>query len=105
MVVYKLLENFTRDQMHRTADKVRARVEPEAVVFSIPIDFCFEFWNNAFPSVLYFTEGIFVAALARAFQWCRLPFYSYSSFSCCQLNLDILYYLPGSASSCLKNQP
>ena len=53
MVVYKLLENFTRDQMHRTADKVRARVEPEAVIFSIPIDFCFEFWNNAFPSVLY----------------------------------------------------
>ncbi len=41
------------------------------VVFSIPIDFCIEFWNSTFSPVLEFTEGIFVTASARAFQWCK----------------------------------
>ncbi len=29
------------------------------VVFSIPIDFCIEFWNIIFSPVLEYTEGIF----------------------------------------------
>ena len=29
------------------------------VVFSIPIDFCIEFWNSTFSPVLEYTEGIF----------------------------------------------
>ncbi len=37
------------------------------VVFSIPIDFCIEFWNSTFSSVLEYTEEIFLTALARAF--------------------------------------
>ncbi len=41
------------------------------VVFSIPIDFCIEFWNSTFSPVLEFTEGIFLIASARAFQWCK----------------------------------
>ncbi len=41
------------------------------VVFSIPIDFCIEFWNSTFSPVLEFTEGIFLTALARAFQRCK----------------------------------
>ncbi len=41
------------------------------VVFSIPIDFCIEFWNSTFSPVLEFTEGIFLTASARAFQWCK----------------------------------
>ncbi len=41
------------------------------VVFSIPIDFCIEFGNSAFSPVLEFTEGIFLIASARAFQWCK----------------------------------
>ncbi len=32
------------------------------VVFSIPIDFCIEFWNSTFSPVLEFTEGIFLTA-------------------------------------------
>ncbi len=41
------------------------------VVFSTPIDFCIEFWNSTFSPVLEFTEGIFLTASARAFQWCK----------------------------------
>ncbi len=41
------------------------------VVFSIPIDFCIEFWNSIFSLVLEYTEGIFLTASARAFQWCK----------------------------------
>ncbi len=43
------------------------------VVFSIPIDFFvrIEFWNSTFSPVLEFTEGIFLTASARAFQWCK----------------------------------
>ena len=55
-------------------DKIRVRVERESYVcccFSIPIDFCIEFWNSTFPPVLEFTEGIFLTTLARAFQWCK----------------------------------
>ncbi len=29
------------------------------VVFSIPIDFCIEFWNSTFPPVLEYTVDIF----------------------------------------------
>ena len=39
------------------------------VVFSIPIDFCIEFWNSTFSPVLEYTEGIFLTISARAFQW------------------------------------
>ncbi len=41
------------------------------VVFSIPIDFCIEFWNSTFSPVLEYTEGIFLTVSARAFQWCK----------------------------------
>ncbi len=41
------------------------------VVFSIPIDFCIEFWNNIFSLVLEYTKEIFLTASARAFQWCK----------------------------------
>ncbi len=41
------------------------------MVFSIPIDFCIEFWNSIFSPVLEYTDGIFLTALARAFQWCK----------------------------------
>ncbi len=37
-------------------DKIRARVEWESCVFSIPIDFCIEFWNSTFPLVFEFTR-------------------------------------------------
>ncbi len=37
------------------------------VFFSIPIDFCIEFWNNTFSPVLEYTEVIFLTASARAF--------------------------------------
>ncbi len=40
-------------------------------VFSIPIDFCIEFWNRTFSPVLEYNEGIFLTASARAFQWCK----------------------------------
>ncbi len=35
--------------------------------FSIPIDFCIEFWNSTFPPVLEYTEEIFLTASPRAF--------------------------------------
>ncbi len=47
------------------------------MVFSIPIDFCIEFWNSTFSPVLEFTEGIFLTASARAFQWCKPRMRSY----------------------------
>ncbi len=37
------------------------------VVFSIPIDFCIEFWNSTFSPVLEYTEEIFLTASASAF--------------------------------------
>ncbi len=65
------------------------------VVFSIPIDFCIEFWNSTFSPVLEFTEGIFLTASARAFQWCKPGMVAASvlklfKFFLPQLNLDIL---------------
>ncbi len=39
------------------------------MVIFIPIDFCIEFWNSIFSPVLEFTEGIFLTASARAFQY------------------------------------
>ncbi len=41
------------------------------MVFSIPIDFCIEFWNSTFSPVLEFTKEIFLTASARASQWCK----------------------------------
>ncbi len=35
--------------------------------FSIPIDFCIEFWNRTFPPVLEFTEGIFFNHFGASF--------------------------------------
>ncbi len=37
------------------------------MVFSIPIDFCIEFWNSTFSPFLEYTEEIFLAASMRAF--------------------------------------
>ncbi len=36
------------------------------VFFSIPIDFCIEFWNSTFPSVLEYTKEIILTASERA---------------------------------------
>ncbi len=67
------------------------------MVFTIPIDFCIKFWDSTFPLVLEFTEEIFYplwrelsngAANPRCISASILKF---SCFSCCQLNLDILY--------------
>ncbi len=35
------------------------------VVFSIPIDFCIEFWNSIFSPVLEYTKEIFLTAGAN----------------------------------------
>ncbi len=47
--------------------KSRRVLSGKPVVFSIPIDFCIEFWNSIFSPVLEYTEGIFLTASARAF--------------------------------------
>ncbi len=40
-------------------DKIRHAWNGKVVFFSIPIDFCIEFWNSTFPQILEFTEVIF----------------------------------------------
>ncbi len=35
--------------------------------FSIPIDFCIEFWNSTFPPVLEFTKVIFLTVQHEIF--------------------------------------
>ena len=54
-------------------DKIRAHEKGETVFFSIPIDFCIEFWNSTFPPVFAFTEGIFLTASARSFPMVQTP--------------------------------
>ncbi len=43
----------------------------ETCGFSIPVDFCIEFWNGTFSLVVECTEKIFLTASARIFQWCK----------------------------------
>ncbi len=72
----------------KPCDKIRAQVDRKSYgFFSILIDFCIEFWNSTSPPVLEFTGKLPVVQTPDV--W-LLPFKSYSSVSCGQLNLDIL---------------
>ncbi len=41
--------------------------------FSIPIDFCIEFWNSTFSPVLKYTEEIFFKHLGKSFLMVQTP--------------------------------
>ncbi len=71
-------------------DKIRARVERESCgFFSIPIDFCIEFWNSTFPPVLGFTEeGLFLTTSVQAFQWYKTRMRSCFRFKVIQVFLS-----------------
>ncbi len=54
--VYKMLNE---DPPH---DQLNQKRRIETWIFFIPVDFCIEFWNSTFSSILEYTEEIFLIA-------------------------------------------